>query len=106
MSPGLGQRGEMRDAVAATARVLGAPRGAEVSAEEVLGGLVCSEGGAWTPLLEGEVEEGRVCPGGKTKGVAVCLVVGGLMGADGGGGDEDARGDRSRGGRGRRRAGS
>ena len=44
-------------------------------------------------MLEGEVEEGRVCPGGQTEGVAVCMVDGGLMGAEGGGGDEDARGD-------------
>ena len=39
------------------------------------------------------MEEGRVCPGGQTEGVAVCIVDGGLMGAEGGAGDEDARGD-------------
>ena len=39
------------------------------------------------------MEEGRVCPGGQTEGVAVCIVDGGLMGAEGGGADEDARGD-------------
>ena len=39
------------------------------------------------------MEEGRVRPGGQTEGVAVCIVDGGLMGAEGGGGDEDARGD-------------
>ena len=39
------------------------------------------------------MEEGRVSPGGQTEGVAVCIVDGGLMGAEGGGGDEDARGD-------------
>ena len=32
-------------------------------------------------------------PGGQTEGVAVCIVDGGLMGAEGGGGDEDACGD-------------
>ena len=32
-------------------------------------------------------------PGGQTEGVAVCIVDGELMGAEGGGGDEDARGD-------------
>ena len=70
-----------------------APRGAEVSAEEVEGGPVREEGGARTALLEGEVEEGRVCRGGQTEGVAVCIVDGGLMRVEGGGGDEDARGD-------------
>ena len=39
------------------------------------------------------MEEGRVCLGGQTEGVAVCIVDGDLMGAEGGGGDEDARGD-------------
>ena len=39
------------------------------------------------------MEKGRVCPGGQTEGVAVCIVDGGLMGAEGGGGEEDARGD-------------
>ena len=39
------------------------------------------------------MEEGRVSPGGQTEGVAVCIVDGGLMGAEGGVGDEDARGD-------------
>ena len=39
------------------------------------------------------MEEGRVRPGEQTKGVAVCIVDGGLMGAEGGGGEEDARGD-------------
>ena len=34
-----------------------------------------------------------MCPGGQTEGVAVCIVDGGLMGAEGGGRDEDARGD-------------
>ena len=34
-----------------------------------------------------------MCPGGQTEGVAVCIVDGGLMGAEGGGGGEDARGD-------------
>ena len=72
---------------------VGAPRGAEVSAEEVEGGPVRQEGGAGTALLEGEVEEGRVSPGGQTEGVAVCIVDGDLMGAEGGGGDEYARGD-------------
>ena len=72
---------------------VGAPRGAEVSAEEVEGSPVRQEGGAGTALLEGEVEEGRMSPGGQTEGVAVCIVDGNLMGAEGGGGDEDARGD-------------
>ena len=39
------------------------------------------------------MEEGRVCPGGQAEGVAVCIVDGGLMGAEGEGGNEDARGD-------------
>ena len=65
---------------------VGAPRGAEVSAEEVEGGPVRQEGGAGTALLEGEVEEGRVSPGGQTEGVAVSIVDGDLMGAEGGGG--------------------
>ena len=65
---------------------VGAPRGAEVSAEEVEGGPLRQEGGAGTALLEGEVEEGRVSPGGQTEGVAVCIVDGDLMGAEGGGG--------------------
>ena len=51
---------------------------------------VRQEGGAGTALLEGEVEEGRVCPGGQTEGMAVGVVDGGMMGAEGGGGDEDA----------------
>ena len=34
-----------------------------------------------------------MCPGGQTEGVAVCIVDGGLMGAEGGGGEEDAQGD-------------
>ena len=72
---------------------VGAPRGAKVSAEEVEGCPVRQGGGAGTALLEGEVEEGRVSPGGQTEGVAVCIVDGDLMGAEGEGGDEDARGD-------------
>ena len=39
------------------------------------------------------MEEGRVCPGGQTEGLAVCIVDGGLTRAEGGGGGEDARGD-------------
>ena len=39
------------------------------------------------------MEEGRVCPGGQAECVAVCIVDGGLMGAGGEGGNEDARGD-------------
>ena len=39
------------------------------------------------------MEEGLVCPRGEAEGVAVCVVDGGLVGAEGGGGDEDARGD-------------
>ena len=74
-----GRRGGYREGV-------GAPRGAEVSAEEVEGGPVRQEGGAGTALREGEVEEGRVSPGGQTEGVAVCIVDGDLMGAEGGGG--------------------
>ena len=81
-----GRRGGHREGV-------GAPGGAEVGAEEVEGGPVRQEGGAGTALLEGEVEEGRVCPGGQTEGVALCVVDGGLMRAGGGGGNEDARGD-------------
>ena len=61
---------------------VGAPRGAEVSAEEVEGGPVRQEGGAGTALLEGEVEEGPVSPGGQTEGVAVCIVDGDPMGAE------------------------
>ena len=72
---------------------VGAPGGAEVSAEEVEGGPVRQESGAGTALLEREVEEGRVSPGGQTEGVAVCIVDGDLVGAEGGGGGEDARGD-------------
>ena len=40
---------------------VGAPRGPEVSPEEVEGGPVRQEGGAGTALLDGEVEE---CRGG------------------------------------------
>ena len=69
---------------------VGAPGGAGVGAEEVEGGPGRQEGGAGTALLEGEVEEGRVCLGGRTEGMAVGIVDGGLMGAEGGGGNEDA----------------
>ena len=65
---------------------VGAPRREEVSAEEVEGGPVRQEGGAGTALLEGEVEEGRVSPGVQKEGVAVCIVDGDLIGAEGGGG--------------------
>ena len=70
--------------------VVGAPGVAEVGSEEVEGGPVRQEGGAGTALLEGVVEDGRVCPGGQTEGMAVGVVDGGLMGAEGGGGNEDA----------------
>ena len=72
---------------------VGAPGGPEVGPAEVEGDPVRQEGGAGTALLEGEVEEGRVCPRGQAEGVAVCVVDGGLLGWEGGGGDEDARGD-------------
>ena len=72
---------------------VGALGGPEVSPEEVEGGPVRQEGGAGSALLEGELEEGRVCPRGQAEGVAVCVVDGGLVGAEGEGGDEDARGD-------------
>ena len=75
-----GRRGGHREGV-------GALGGAEVGSEEVEGGPVRQEGGAGAALLEGEVEEGRVCPGGQTEGVAVCVVDGGLMGAEGRGGE-------------------
>ena len=42
---------------------VGAPGGLQVIAEEVEGGPVLQEGGAGTAMLDGEVEEGRVCPG-------------------------------------------
>ena len=34
-----------------------------------------------------------MCPGGRAEGVAVCMVDGSLLGAEGEGGNEDARGD-------------
>ena len=72
---------------------VGAPGGPEVCPEEFEGGPIRQEGGAGTALLDVEVEDGHVGPGRQAEGLAVCVVDGGLLGAEGGRGDEDARGD-------------